>query len=954
MAVNVIQNTLCKLIQNQVGIWKNDILSGSQHSIVGDILRHIQNAGELRPPQVEAIETYLWLKFEGQNKKLADIICSGLLYDEDIASQYNYHRILHTGSNKFLKTFLNGFFEDNNLKNLRETLLDDPQGENNDWIKLLNDLFHDFQYPNYFYSLPMGAGKTFLMACFIYLDLYFASFLKNDSRFAHNFVVFAPHASKTAILPSLTTIKDFQPEWILPKSDAQRLKQLISVEILDYLGSKRKDKLHSRNPNLEKVNRMRQSQDFGLIFITNAEKVVLEKYTPEDQLILKDVKRFRTNLLAKKKVDEIRKTNELRDALSQIRQLQVILDEGHHAYSPNNKLREAVKILNQHHNVNSVIGFSGTPYVNNTIHLGDQKIKFNQIQDVVYNYPLHLGIGRFLKKPRIISMDIKDSEFMKEALTDFFNNYNIEYSEGIKSKIAFYCPNIAKLNEEILPVIQAWYNQHRPLKADKEIFKYYSNSKTANKDYKLPKDSKAIFDNLDKPYSTKRVILLVAIGKEGWDCKSLTSVVLPRQKTTRNFVLQTTCRCLREVNDASKEIASIYLSKSNYETLDKELKANHKLSIDDITAKHELHIPVDIRKPELGRLSWKQVYNTYHEEPYSIDVKRNLEDFTIQKIKNDYPYDHKLVRGIISQDGLQDISTEERLVSSSSIGDLSFNDFIYTLSNESYGVISERALIDGYEQELRLIWQNIKLESSWISGHPHLDYNDICKFVVMLFMQTVRINEEVETEEVEIELLQWRADEAVMSYMAAREKQVSFLPELEDGISNRYQEIIFRILDEKLKVNDPTKASFNYAPYKFDSDFEKRTLRGILKLPEIKNLEIYFNGYRNNDLQSFCVRTPYGKYTPDFLILKRKGNKKYSDKNTRDAVSEIEKMLIIETKGEIYYDNFKAKEHFVKNVFIPQNSHLEFICLLDKKDNIDRFEANIANVIKLIKEFLND
>ena len=59
-----------------------------------------------------------------------------------------------------------------------------------------------------------------------------------------------------------------------------------------------------------------------------------------------------------------------------------------------------------------------------------------------------------------------------------------------------------------------------------EIFCYY----TDNKNYKLPKENLAIFHNLDQPHSLKRVVLLVAVGKEGWDCKSLASVVLPRKK----------------------------------------------------------------------------------------------------------------------------------------------------------------------------------------------------------------------------------------------------------------------------------------------------------------------------------------------------------------------------------------------------------------------------------------
>ena len=129
---------------------------------------------------------------------------------------------------------------------------------------------------------------------------------------------------------------------------------------------------------------------------------------------------------------------------------------------------------------------------------------------------------------------------MHQALSDFFENYDFAYTNGTKSKIAFYCPTIEKLNQNFLPIIKEWYQKNRPQK-EAEIFCYY----TDNKNYKLPKENLAIFHNLDQPHSLKRVVLLVAVGKEGWDCKSLASVVLPRRETTKIFVLQACCRCLR-------------------------------------------------------------------------------------------------------------------------------------------------------------------------------------------------------------------------------------------------------------------------------------------------------------------------------------------------------------------------------------------------------------------------
>ena len=49
---------------------------------------------------------------------------------------------------------------------------------------------------------------------------------------------------------------------------------------------------------------------------------------------------------------------------------------------------------------------------------------------------------------------------------------------------------------------------------------------------------------LDNKISKVRIILLAQIGKEGWNCKSLTGVILSQEgDCPRNMILQTTCRC---------------------------------------------------------------------------------------------------------------------------------------------------------------------------------------------------------------------------------------------------------------------------------------------------------------------------------------------------------------------------------------------------------------------------
>ncbi|WP_186804690.1 DEAD/DEAH box helicase family protein [Limihaloglobus sulfuriphilus] len=918
----------------------------NNQSLINNTLRHIGEAGRLRPPQREAIETYLWIKFAGNNKRLSDMVREGILYDDVTAQEYDYY---YTFKGNYVTQFLNQFFQDNKLKALNKKLVNDPEGIY--WDNLLDELLHNFDYSNYLFSLPMGAGKTYLMACFIYLDLYFASLFKNDRRFAHNFVVFAPQASKTAILPSLRTIKEFNPEWILPKEEADKLKQVITIEILDSLSSKRKDKLHGNNPNLEKVNRIKQSKDFGTVFITNAEKVVLERYDEEDQIYV-DPKNMYYD---EKKASELKKTNELREALSQVPNLTVILDEVHHSYGSTGngekKLRQAVGVLNQHGNVNSVIGLSGTPYVKTKIEIEGKNITLNQIQDIVYNYPLNIGIGKFLKKPDIRKVSVKESRFIEQALTDFFSDYDVEYENGTKSKAAFYCPSIKKLNEDILPIVQNWYQKHRKGRED-EIFRYYSGVDKKNKQYQLPKENLAIFNNLDKPYSKKRIILLVAVGTEGWDCRSLTSVVLPRQKTTKNFVLQTTCRCLREVTDASNENALIYLSSDNYETLDKELRANYQLSITDLSEKKEQSIDVQVRKPKLGRLKYKQIETKYRiVKKSSPEIKKELVAFRFAGIKKSFDYDKSILSGRIGTSGLTgEVAVADVRAEATAL--FSFDDFMYNLSLCTYGLFSQKDLLEDYADTLRAIHDSIEKEMEWLILNPNLDISGINRMIASSFMDRVEYTKEVIEQETEIELLEWQGSNKEISLVSPDGKVYKIMPRIPErdllgkrGYANDPKNIEEDFFGDENNC-DPQDISYNYVPYKMDSEFEQNALAEMLKLSELKDLEVYFNGYKDERLQSFWIQTPRGRYTPDFLILRRKENRKYKKGQTIP----IEKALIIETKGEPYYnDEFKAKEKFVEQEFLKYNKHFKYHCFVDKGKN--DFTRHLDTFKKLLEDF---
>ena len=939
-------NPVYSLLSHGVEAWVRQEKGNSQ-SLVNGLLKHIEARGNLRPPQKEAVQTYLWIKFEGGNRKLSQMIRDGLLHDEQTAREYQNYR--NFGDN-YVGHFLNQFCQDNGLTNLHRRLVNDPQGEETDWEKLLDELLHDFDYANYLFSLPMGAGKTFLMACFIYLDLHFSTlFQKQDERFAHNFVIFAPHAAKTAILPSLKTIRNFDPEWALPKADADRLRRVVSIEVLDSLSSKRRDKLHGNNPNLEKVNRLRQTSDFGMVFITNAEKVVLERYEDRARAHADSLKkRSQADLLDERKLEEIEKSNALREALSMVPNLTVILDEVHHAYGSTGngekKLRRAIGILNQHGNINTVIGLSGTPYVKSRIEVGGKAIRLNQIQDIVYHYPLNVGIGKFLKRPDIKDANIEEKAFVKQALSEFFKSYDKTYAGGAKSKAAFYCPSIKNLNEEILPVVQEWYAENRPGR-EEEIFRFYSKVDKQNKEYALPKDSLIAFNSLDRPHSKKRVILLVAVGAEGWDCRSLTSVVLPRQKTAKNFVLQTTCRCLREVDDAANERALVYLSRENYYTLDQELKDNYQLSISDLS-KVEDSIQVQVRKPQLGKLNYKQVESRYRIvkkiTPGVKEIKQLLRDFQFSTIKRKYRYEEGVVSSAIGRTGLVREGKTD-YVEKETTPVFSFTDFLYDLAASSYGMLGPYDLEKQYGAELQEVHKQIAEELKWITLNPHIDLKDIVASIIAGFMSSVEYGREAIEQETEIELLEWEGSYNEMSCVSPNGAVYKFMPRLGRSDLKMYRKHPEDVEDLTREL-DQQDISFNYIPYKMDSEFERNALAEMLKLAELEKFEIYFNGYKDERLQSFWVQTPRGRYTPDFLILKRKKGKRR--KGQRIA---IDKVLIIETKGKPYYDDdFKAKEQFIQSEFLQRNKHFRYHCFVDDDKNdfrvhLDKFKQLLDN-----------
>jgi hypothetical protein len=123
----------------------------------------------------------------------------------------------------------------------------------------------------------------------------------------------------------------------------------------------------------------------------------------------------------------------------------------------------------------------------------------------------------------------------------------------------------------------------------------------------------------------------------------------------------------------------------------------------------------------------------------------------------------------------------------------------------------------------------------------------------------------------------------------------------------------------EVKIKNQT---YHYLPYNFggsgSSNFEKEILQATINLKTFQDnkLEIYYNGERG--LTEFVVDCFYkvgkqwknaGKYTTDFLIIKRNIDKS------------IHKILLLETKGGIYANDevFKRKKRYIETEFLRLN-----------------------------------
>ena len=970
-------------IKDKVKTWTQ-----SSYCQVRRQLDYMRSCGYLRPVQIDAIETYLFLKIECDNRPLHEILSSGSLNTLDpdalrVSQPVRDYLSSHPASLALLQFASQGIEGSRNVlaPALRAKLETEPQSI--DASAVFRDLFYGVSYTDYLFSLPMGAGKTYLMAAFIYLDLAFALQEPDNSVFAKNFLILAPSGLKSSIIPSLRTIQAFNPAWIVAEPLASHLRRQLRFMVLDADSSaSRSNRVH--NPNVQKLASLQPFDDLvGLVAVTNAEKVILDRL-PDDSSQLE--------LFGHTEDEQAAAANELRATIAKIPALSVFIDEAHHTPARNQnatqskeasaevKLRRVVSQWAASHSVRTVLGFSGTPFLSSPERIEvapGLEIKTSEIANTVHYFPLVNGIGSFLKKPVVqIVRDAPASlDIVERGINEFFTRFrNKRYASGACAKLAIYCGSISRLETQILPLATRLCEENG-IDPVTGILRYHR----GDRDFPAPEGAELAFATLDTPHSPVRLILLVQIGKEGWDCRSLAGVVLSQEgDCPMNMVLQTSCRCLREVEHGVPEEAIIVLNESNGRQLIEQLKRQQHATLDEF--QHGTAAPVNIerfdrtkvlRLPDLPFFQLSIFYGAEIKEDDEPPAKRLK---ALQRDLSRYRKSAEVTTGsfddIYAGNLLREKADSRYGLIRGDIPSRPYRGWLDLLRKESFGFWTPPASGSCEDKLLRDIHKEISFSdaSGAVFLSPEYDQSAIRACVVTAFWPRRRLSVREETVPETARLLVVEklyspvevpsgevtafvpdqnechriveADSADADSSSASSDRIAILErKLAEAEAEHDAELatIFRKRLALAKSGQGAKdRSYHYLPYRTDSAFERRFLEEALHRAELaeRNLEVYYNGDSSlTEFRIHCYRrlpasqggwTSVGLYTPDFLILHR-------DKKS----NAIDACLVIETKGRLYANDpaFQERKTFASGEFLrindsqPGHPRFQYLCL---------------------------
>ncbi len=391
------ENPFIATIQNKVNDWRNSGYHGVRKETL-NILTHIKKTGFLHQPQIEALETYIFLKEILGNKSSVDIVKVIFDNEKDLISSLGLSK-----------------------EQAYELVFDKEKEEKIN--KRIHEQYNGIDYANQVYALTMGAGKTILMGTMMLYDFVLAYYHPEDKRFAKNALVFAPD---TTIIESLKEIKIFDFTKVLPREY-----QSVVLNIKYHY-------LESTDTPLTPIGNYN-------VVVSNSQKIILKtRYKERNQTALfRDESTLKNRAVENKRLQAIRELNDLI----------IFVDEAHHSFGTTlegslKKTKETINFIHKEGKTPlvAVVNLTGTPYINNRM-----------ISDVVYHFGLKEGIEKgILKQVRFLGYsNVKTEGFIEDVIGKFWDEYRENRLESKLPKIAIYAANIKDLQTVLRPKLEA-------------------------------------------------------------------------------------------------------------------------------------------------------------------------------------------------------------------------------------------------------------------------------------------------------------------------------------------------------------------------------------------------------------------------------------------------------------------------------------------------------------------
>ncbi len=813
----------------------------------------------LRKPQFEALEMYVFVKEFMDNKQVYEMFDDWRNRRNDF-SDASYYSVDKSGE---------------------MSLFDDITEKQTDTIFKQMKKYQE-KYPNYIYALTMGLGKTILMATCIFYEFLLAKKYPRDKRFCHNALVFAP--DKT-VLQSLREIMTFDKTKVVPVEYARVLDSNIKFHFLDESGTV----LHTIDDS-----------DFNII-ISNTQKIIVKKKNKETSPVEKLYKGSGSLLGTVYTGDDDDDENVFDETslndnqrfkkLCRLPQLGVYVDEAHHLFGADlekqirssgvNKtsLRDTINLLANNTSIVACYNYTGTPYVKNQI-----------LPEVVYSYGLRDSIWHgYLKDADPIGFEnVKGGEFIKAAVSIFWERYGDKVYEGLNPKLAIYAANVDEAVSLVKPKLEQILVE-LGISADKILLNVGDEKYTKNNDIRD-------FNNLDIPGTAgneKQFIILVEKGKEGWNCRSLFGVALFRSPKSKIFVLQATMRCLRSITDERLQ-ATVFLSKDNFDTLDDELHKNFNMEIKELkspTSDNRKRYKVRVLPPP-RTVTLKRIWHEYNliAKEYSGQVDFKLRELELSKYASVmYERDSLAVDTTVKEINIDHIRENKKYSEFTLIGEIA------RYLNISCVLVARilRESVDGVDKILELV-------------NCYNDILDDC-IIPTVFHALFDVKSELKTENKELILLK-EPNEAGYYEFSAKE------------------ELVLTNHDRGFKPEEIQK-SFHADTYCFDSIPERECF--IQYIRSNKVAEVYFTGMFTSNQGDLSINyydpdsRRIRQYYPDFIakmadgsyqLIEVKGDNKIDDVVVKAKQAAAEELAVASgVKYIMYAGSTITKTHILED-----------------------------------------